>query len=132
MKNYKNENLGAELVSKVDYDGNRYNSLKLWGVLEDQSSRELRRLGITIQYFYGEGIYETGKQYNSNCDYFDLGTSWYSHYAEQGKGYLEITSFENGSVEGNMDLMVHNSNDRKQDRKITGKFKLKLEDRNSN
>ncbi|QYA25058.1 hypothetical protein G3I01_05890 [Gramella sp. MT6] len=127
MKNYKDESLGSKLVENYDYAGNRFYTLNLWGVIEDNDTKQVRRLGITIRHFYGEGLYETGQQLNNNCNFFDLGTAWYSHYAEKGEGYLEITSVNEEYIKGSLDLMVHNSNDKDQYKKILGEFKLLLE-----
>ncbi|GGG31649.1 hypothetical protein GCM10011532_13910 [Christiangramia forsetii] len=126
-KNQDRKNLGAELVVRSSSVGVLYHSLIFWGGIDNVDFRELQRLGGTIEEFLGEGIYKTGREKESNCDYFDFGVSWYSHYNTEEVGYLKVSFWDGKTLEGNFDIMVHNSLNQSQSKNITGEFKFKIE-----
>ncbi|MDR5591536.1 hypothetical protein [Christiangramia sp. SM2212] len=125
-KNQEENNIGAKLVVKYKPFGAPYHSLVIWGGLEDKSYREYQRIGSSIEEFEGTGIYKTGISSGNNCNFFHFGTSWHSHYDSDESGYIEITLWDEETVEGNFDILVYNANDKLQTKNLTGSFLLKV------
>ncbi|MBT8295280.1 MAG: hypothetical protein KJO51_02590 [Gramella sp.] len=121
------ENLGVELISRSSSGEVVLYSLHMWGVVEDIDSNIIRRLGMNIKRFTGEGFYKTGTGADNNCSLFDFGISWHSHYDSKQEGFIEITTWDGKYIEGNYSIYIFNANDNLRSEKIRGHFRLKTE-----
>ena len=123
---FVSDDIGTKLNEYTSRSGQRYKTLKFWGVKESMDSRELIRFGGTIENYRGIGVYTTGKEKENNCHFFDYGVSWQSHYDIEEEGFIKINSQSENYVEGELNFKVYNSYSKTDFKEIEGKFRLTI------